>query len=480
MNVQQALWHIIEKIHFYDFNFTDEFMEMIKTKPEYDGLYDILDLSICKKFNMKKNTKKEIKTSNPYPLVQQIINICDSDYSIFHFEENIQSTKQIFDNICDELDKTFEEKKDDSDPHTNTLILLSYLLTKKLVIPQKYPDHPIIQKCLAFSNVLDACAKKNIDLIKKQTDIFEEKYPICATRFIEFIITQTQMINDKRDINCITKCSDILFPNKLFQMYNDINYLIILCGELQRMRHEKKYEYADYKINIPDYDDFMNMFEHQVEIVRWTFEVDITNNNSNYISYLKKLVDEDSQFLSSSIFMDYISMLNNNKNYTEVYDIFRKHKKYIMHSIQNNRNAIVKLNLIYIIILSEFHTNKNISMKNFDEIMTNIKPEEYIDTGIVKNVFVAINNIIKRIKGREHVIKMLGFDIVDISKVDETCLICLTDIDDTNTQTVKCICCRKELGHIKCVCQWIQNNITCPNCRSTVAQRQRLREETFE
>jgi hypothetical protein len=48
MNVQQALWYMIEKIHFNDYDFKDEFIEMIKTNSEYDGLYDILYLSICK------------------------------------------------------------------------------------------------------------------------------------------------------------------------------------------------------------------------------------------------------------------------------------------------------------------------------------------------------------------------------------------------------------------------------------------------
>jgi hypothetical protein len=46
MNDQQALWYMIEKINFKDFDFTDEFIQMIKTNSEYDGLYDILDLSI--------------------------------------------------------------------------------------------------------------------------------------------------------------------------------------------------------------------------------------------------------------------------------------------------------------------------------------------------------------------------------------------------------------------------------------------------
>ena len=53
-NVNSQLWDVEDKLRECEEkgDFTDEFIEMIKTNPEYDGLYDILNLSICKKFNM--------------------------------------------------------------------------------------------------------------------------------------------------------------------------------------------------------------------------------------------------------------------------------------------------------------------------------------------------------------------------------------------------------------------------------------------
>jgi hypothetical protein len=56
------------------------------------------------------------------------------------------------------------------------------------------------------------------------------------------------------------------------------------------------------------------------------------------------------------------------------------------------------------------------------------------------------------------------------------CAICIEEIDDSNMETVECICCKKELGHIGCVCIWIKTNQTCPNCRSSVEQRLSMRE----
>ena len=210
-------------------------------------------------------------------------------------------------------------------------------------------------------------------------------------------------------------------------------------------------------------------------IVRLTFETDIKKDNSNYISYLKNLLENNNKFINS-IFADYIVMVFNNHNYIEIYNIFKKYKKYIMNKIRITTNTMIKLNLILIIIVSCFDTNQNASIKEFNEIIANIKPEDYVDTGIIKDIHEKINLIIDKIKKRDLIITLLGFDIVDISKVDETCLICLEEIDDSNIETVKCICCKKELGHIKCVFTWIVSNQTCPNCRSSLKDRQSIRE----
>jgi len=494
MNAQQALWYMIDKIYFNDYDFTDEFIQMIKTSPEYDGLYDILDLNICKAFNMKKNVHpikvgveveisghcpddlhKKIKTSNPYPLVQLLINYHNSDESIFQFEEDYNSAKQTLVMIYEELDKIFEENKDNSEPHTNILILFSYVLTQKIDEVHKYPDHPIVQKCVSFFDMNKVFGTKNIDLIKKQTDIFEEKYPNVATQWIKYFITRIQMINDKQDIKCVAKCSNILFPNKQMQMYSDILYFKNICSELQRMRLEKKYEYADYPIDKPPYEDFTDMFNHGIQTVRLTFEVDIKKDNLNYNGYLKNLFENNSKFIHS-IFADYIVSVFNNRDYLEVYNIFRKYKKYILHKIRMTPSTMVKLNLIFVIIVSCFNINQNASIKEFNEIIANIRPEDYIDTGIIKDSHKKINIIIDIIKKRDSAITNLGFNIVDKSKVNETCLICLEEIDDSNIETVKCICCKKELGHINCVYKWIETNQTCPNCRSSIKDRLSMRE----
>jgi hypothetical protein len=475
MNVQQALWYMIEKIHFNDYDFTDEFIEMIKTNSEYDGLYDILYLSICKKFNLQRNLHKEIKTFNSYLLVQLLINYYNSHESIFQFEEDYNYAKQILAIIYEEIDKIFEENKDNSEPHTNILMLFSYSLTRKIEEVHKYLDHPNIQKYIAYTNMNKIFGTKNIDLIKKQTDMFEEKYPNVATICIKYFITQIRMENDKQDIKCIAKCIDILFPNKQMQMYSDILYFKDLCYELQRMRLEKKYDYADYPIDKPKYEDFSDMFDHNIKIVRLTFETDIKKDNSNYISYLKNLLENDNKFIDG-FFSDYIVMLFNNRNHLEVYNIFKKYKKYILYKIKTTTNTMVKLNLIFVIIGSCYNTNQNASIKEFNEIIANIKPKDYVDTGLIKSTHEKINIIINMIKRRDLIITILGFDVVDKSKIDETCLICLEEIDDSNIETVKCICCKKELGHIKCVCKWIKTNQTCPNCRASVIDRLSMRE----
>ena len=476
MNVQQALWHIIEKTHFIDYDFTDEFLEMIKTNPEYDGLYDILNLRICRRFGIRKNLRTEIKTSHPYLLVQQIINLYNTSYTIFQIEEYNDFAKKTLDMMYEEIDKIFKEDKDNIDPHTNILILLSCTLETTLFYPHKYPEHPIIQKCIAFSNMNKVVPTYNIVLIKKQIDIFEEKYNGVAQLWIKHVTTMIQCINEKQDIKQIAECSSILFPNKQMKMYIDIAYFLNLCGELQKKRLAKKYEYADYVIDIPPYADFTDMFNHYIQTVRLTFELEIKKDNSGYVSYLKHLFENNKRFFSQNMFLDYISMLNNNKDYAEVYDISKKYKKNIMHTLQSQYNMLAKLTLIFVIVNSGYNTNKNVSKKEINEIMENIKPGDYVDTGSIKTRYAQVISIIDMIKERDRGITNLGFDIVDRSKVDETCLVCLENIDDTNIETVKCICCKKELGHINCICEWIKNKQTCPNCRSNVEQRMVMKE----
>ena len=478
MNVQQALWHIIEKTHFCDFDFTDEFIEMCKTKPEYDGLYDVLILRICKRFGIKKNIEKEIKTTNPYPLVQQLIDFYNSDEQsvIFQFEEYNNYVKKTLDTVYEEIDKIFKEDKDNLDPHTNSLIIFSYILELSLLQPHKYPELPIIQKCMAFSNMNKVISTCNIVLIKKQTDIFKEKYNDVSTRWIKYNTTLTQLIDSKQDIKHTAECVRILFPNKNMQMYADIICCMNLCGELQRMRLEKKYEYADYIIDVPPYDNYTGVLNHYIQTARLTFEIEIKKDNTSYISYLKNLFENESKFVSQSMLSDYVSLLFNNKNYTEVYNIYKKYKKYIIHKLQSPFNILVRLNLILVIISSGYVTNKNVSKKEINEIMANIKPEDHVDNGTIKNIYKRINSIISAVDMRDNLITRSGFSIVDRSKLDETCLNCLEDIDDTNTETVLCVCCKKELGHINCIAKWIENKQTCPNCRSSVEQRLSIKE----
>ena len=189
---------------------------------------------------------------------------------------------------------------------------------------------------------------------------------------------------------------------------------------------------------------------------------------------MKNLLENNSKFINN-VFSDYIIMVFNKRNHLEVYNIFRKYKKYILHKIKTTSYTMVKLNLIFVIIVSCYNINQNASIKEFYEIMANIKPEDYVDTGVIKNMHKKINIIINTTKKRDSAITNLGFDIIDKSKVDEICLICLEEINDSNMETVECICCKKELGHIRCVCKWIQTNQTCPNCRASTKDRLYIR-----
>ena len=80
---------------------------------------------------------------------------------------------------------------------------------------------------------------------------------------------------------------------------------------------------------------------------------------------------------------------------------------------------MVKLNLIFVIIVSCYNTNQNASIKEFNDIIANIKPKDYVDTGLIKSTHEKINIIIDKIKKRDLIITLVGYDIVDKSKVYE-------------------------------------------------------------
>ena len=255
------------------------------------------------------------------------------------------------------------------------------------------------------------------------------------------------------------------------KMYNDIQHLVKLCSALHKMRLAKRYEYADYPVNIPDYAEFTDMFDHLIQSVRLAFESEIKKDCSNYLKYSKKLVETNSRNLSATMFSDYLCTLFNSRNYAEVYTMFKQNKKYIMHFLHKQNYTMSRLNLISTIIDSGYMTNKNITRTEFTEILSNINPKDYVNSEHINRAYKHITNIIEAIKKRDLTITSMGFDITARSEIGEICLICLENIDDNNTDTIKCRWCKKELGHISCILTWIKTKNTCPNCRASVEKR---------
>jgi hypothetical protein len=468
MDCPAAVWHILNKIYFYDFDFTNDFLEMIKTNPEYEGLHEILHLKMCKKFKIKPNVYKDIKVNNSYPMVQRIIGADATRKTMFEFDPNYSSHKENIENLYKEIDEMIEEKKDISDPHTNILILMAHIAERNLLEPHKYVK--LDQKYIDFDALQKYVSTKNIELIKKEAEIFEKKYPNVATRWIEFHVTQLQMIKNKEDIKNIVSCINILFPNKQMNMYNDIMYFKGICQMLTNIQIRDQ-KYVDYPIEKPPYDEYSNMFDHNIKIVRLYYDTMIKKHYLNYISYIEQLLDSQSKFLNYGILSDYVGMLHNNQKFAEVCNIYNKHKGYIMHTIQKSKSILAKLNLIQVIIYSCFRTNNNISKREISEILADINIENYTDYKEVCNRYQHIKKIIDEIQKRDKTIIDQKYNIVIRSKVDETCIICLENIDDANIETVKCPCCNKELGHICCVYKWIETSKTCPNCRCDYDKR---------
>ena len=457
MSVEKALWRILEKTHFQDYSFTDEFIEAIKTDPLYDGLYIILTQRICSIFNIYSG-KKQFKTTNSYPLVQTLVESCNFSGLLSEHEEMANYNKKIYDSFIDEL-----EKMDELDEyHANSLILLVYRIERAKSIPHKYPE--LSKKYIEFQKLIQVIDTKNYKLIKPVADNFEEMYPGLATASIKHNITKAMMILEKKEIEAIAGCYEILFPTKTLEMYKDIVKFIATCYELQRLRLNNNYMYADYKIIPPNYPEFDGLFNHHIKIIKFTYEADMTKNRSNYINYLKTLINANSIFMTNSMRIDYLILLTNDKMYKEVYDIYNKHKKCIKLILRTNLGQHSRLNLIYAIVMSCFKVNKNCSIRGFEEILSGIDLNKYSAPG-VRSTYNEVMSIIRIIKQRNSRIALLGFEIIDNSKIGETCLICMEEIEDSEIETAKCPNCKKEIGHTNCIYDWLLTKINCPNCR---------------
>lgn len=462
-----ALWKIIEKTHFYDFDFSDEFIEMIQTDPLYDGLYEVLDLLICRKCSLTKNSYEEIKAHNPYPLVQQFIDIYNNNtQNITRYEEKKVKREKILEEVYAELDKS--DLTDTYNPHINILLFLSHALSN--TSHHKYAKHTT--KYEAFNEVMKVLGTKNIDLIQRQIDTFNEKYPGVATRYFEFVMKRANLRNNNSPIMEIVICSEMLFPrhktNTMMRVFCDLDKFKGVCLELSRNIGSK---YDNYQLPCPPYPDFTDMIEHDKMMVRLSFDAALTHNNTKFEKYVRQLYDTNSNFLTINILVENIAIMYRKKEFGQVYQIFKQNKPCLMDFITHTPKLIAKLGLIYSIITSCLKMTRKTPIIEFAKIINTINPFTCDEKELV--LYHETDEAVKTLKRINTNVERSGYSLMDNTQINETCLVCCVDIDDEDQMTIRCVCCRNQLGHIKCLSDWFRTNQTCPLCRSTIEQRKR-------
>jgi len=413
MSVQLALWYIMEKTQFLDYDFSDEFIDLIKSKQEYDGLYDIIILRIFDTFKIKENERREIKTTNPYPLVQLIIDLYNLDDSIFTFEETNTIRKKIIDSIS-------------SMDINNTIILLRFELDMPI------NDHPITKKCVAFKE-LNYMSVNRSNLFKVKADEFEELYPGTATNYIKKIKTRQY---------------DVLFPSKHTKIYLDVLNSKLLCYN-------------------PDEQDIIERNKHSnlSKTIIHHYQSNKLRNSNVYFDHLDQLVQSKSRFMNHVDLAEYLSCLVD--KHDDLHRVSKQHRNYIVYKIKTIHNVHFKLMLICILIIADTYTNNNVSKEELNVITETISNVDgFVSSTKIK--YEKTKNLISKLKRKYMSISILGYVI---EKSDDECLICIEQIDSI---AVKCPACKKKVGHINCMCKWIKSNNTCPNCRSTINDRLKL------
>lgn len=477
MDCQQALWYIIEKTFFCEFDFSDEFIDMIQTDKQYEGLYDILNLIIQTKFAFIPNHTPEIKTCNPYKLVQTVINMYSIPlYDVFAFDKNNKQYFTLLLQIDNELSKIFLESKDNSGPHTKSLLVLSYSLAKILHLSPEYIDNDTGRKCLLFFKLYISAVSNDIDETLKYLKIFMRFYPNTSTQFIRYITEKIRLTKEGKDIIEIADCVNILFSttgtNPLMKKYADLHRLNCLSEQLEKLGKELIHKYPEYPIGCERYEEYTDFIDHKTKMAKSSFCFNLMDSNSEYVVYTKYLCDTKSKFVTLIQLADHMSASYINRKFEAVYTTFKQCENYIMQSLSLIKTHKLKINMIFTLIASSVHIEKSAPIKEFSDIMESISTNN-IHKSVVC-LYVQTYNMINGIKQTEKDLREFGFDIVNKSNIDETCLICYLDIDDPNSQTIKGVCCKKQLGHMSCITKWLRTNGKCPICRSTPEQRQRL------
>lgn len=438
---------------------SNEMIESFKTEPKYKGLYELLEIFLKERTRSISNTPIQVET--PYKIIQKFVEVANIKINLFNAEESTE--KLLF--IQKQLDSELEEKLEPT--YSENLEILHNRVCEKLNIPKKYPTKVENEYNLILKRLEQA--RNDREKFTKECDAIKKEYPTFSPNYFKFIaMRKGVVINPQTISSLITDGMNLLFPaeniHPLFKKYKDLMTLIAETEILAKLRLNKKYEYSEYKLTEIPYEDYSAIYNHAVEITRLSFASAISRESQPYLDYICDLIKSESILVNISVFSDYISVLYRNGLYKEIYKFFCLYKKQIFYGLHRHKTADETIfHLIMCILTVCLKLSKVVCIEDFLEL--NIKYSKNATTISARRQVHKIRIRINYIRRINKYLQDIGFELPETSSTDDTCAICMQEIDEPNYQVVKCRQCKREIGHIHCMINWAIASNSCPLCR---------------
>ena len=205
-DMYENIFMIYKRINRYDFNISYDFIEHIRTNPEYDGLYQLLEIFISERIGCAPNNP--ILLSSPYDIIHDFAAVYNIKIvSIFDIKKNTEQLTAIFYKVHVDLAKSTI-----CGSHANILKLLHDKISEQLGIA---PIYNILLNDTYNKILIDIesqrYSREELDIKIDETAKLDADLPI---NYINFAYEKYKLLAEGADIQAITGCIDMLFTQE--------------------------------------------------------------------------------------------------------------------------------------------------------------------------------------------------------------------------------------------------------------------------
>ena len=426
-------------ISHYNFrNISFELIEEIRTDSKYTGLYQLLELMFVYVLGFTLDNYVEVET--PYKIIEMFSEACNVRDSIFEIKSSIDKLTSLHDKINIVLANNKIEPS-----ASKVLKILHDIISHRRAMPVKY------------GIICNPSPADNSDQEIK-------------ANYVKFMAKKIKLHGENADITEIKNHVNSLFPEvNIHPFIQKCKTVMTFANEyeyLNIMIHKEKYNYPDYKfIHIP-YKNYSNTYYKIINMTKFYFECNINKDYSTYIQYVGDLIHSKNITANTTVLWYYIRLSVIMGQMNDVCDLFLKYRSTILDIIKKSQKIPDKLTLeiVHCILVSIVDAKRSIDIKDIANIFTQYDIDDSEDDTIL-TIYDNISNEMRDISNTYAIIILNRYELINDFKGDKHCVICCSDIKNTDSHVVRCFKCKCELGHVFCMASWLENNVTCPLCK---------------